>query len=66
MGIEFVLLPKEITLFSNDGRYIWEEDKVLLPKEITLFSNCTGLVSLASQFFTGTASGYCAFVLMSS
>ena len=43
-----------------------EIECVLLPKEITLFSNCTGLVSLASQFFTGTASGYCAFVLMSS
>lgn len=28
---------------------------VLLPKEITLFSNCTGLVSLASQFFYGNS-----------
>lgn len=66
MGIEFVLLPKEITLFSNDRIKELMREKVLLPKEITLFSNCTGLVSLASQFFTGTASGYCAFVLMSS
>ena len=66
MGIEFVLLPKEITLFSNSFDTSDETSTVLLPKEITLFSNCTGLVSLASQFFTGTASGYCAFVLMSS
>ena len=34
-----VLLPYEITLFSNCGSTEFETDDVLLPYEITLFSN---------------------------
>ena len=34
-----VLLPYEITLFSNEFTSICENAKVLLPYEITLFSN---------------------------
>ena len=35
-----VLLPYEITLFSNPNNLGKQIDKVLLPYEITLFSNC--------------------------
>ena len=34
-----VLLPYEITLFSNENVGQWFKDLVLLPYEITLFSN---------------------------
>ena len=34
-----VLLPYEITLFSNGAAAHWTADAVLLPYEITLFSN---------------------------
>ena len=36
---DVVLLPYEITLFSNMKRYPNQEINVLLPYEITLFSN---------------------------
>ena len=39
--MQLVLLPYEITLFSNDHYIIQEVDTVLLPYEITLFSNQT-------------------------
>lgn len=39
MRIEFVLLPKEITLFSTALLLVVQAVAVLLPKEITLFSN---------------------------
>ena len=38
-----VLLPYEITLFSNDEDVDENPDHVLLPYEITLFSNKQGL-----------------------
>ena len=38
-GILAVLLPYEITLFSNTGLMLNMNLKVLLPYEITLFSN---------------------------
>ena len=34
-----VLLPYEITLFSNDAEAVSAAKNVLLPYEITLFSN---------------------------
>ena len=37
--ILFVLLPYEITLFSNETTADQTEARVLLPYEITLFSN---------------------------
>ena len=37
--VVFVLLPYEITLFSNDEADIYIPPQVLLPYEITLFSN---------------------------
>ena len=39
MGKELVLLPYEITLFSNYGNSFEQTIAVLLPYEITLFSN---------------------------
>ena len=38
---ELVLLPYEITLFSNQAPYLKWYKHVLLPYEITLFSNGT-------------------------
>ena len=37
--IALVLLPYEITLFSNGSAYTIADTVVLLPYEITLFSN---------------------------
>ena len=41
-----VLLPYEITLFSNAACQIWKELKVLLPYEITLFSNSLEVLTI--------------------
>ena len=40
----FVLLPYEITLFSNSGAGMTARVFVLLPYEITLFSNVSAIV----------------------
>ena len=39
MRLETVLLPYEITLFSNNPIHLFDTVEVLLPYEITLFSN---------------------------
>ena len=43
---EVVLLPYEITLFSNNSTRIAVDNGVLLPYEITLFSNITYQIGL--------------------
>ena len=46
-----VLLPYEITLFSNIGYTLKGSVKVLLPYEITLFSNIVRIDMTFSQFY---------------
>ena len=49
--VTFVLLPYEITLFSNPYNSVVLNKAVLLPYEITLFSNSGDIMSITEKFY---------------